>query len=101
MLSSPPNPPDTSNTQLPMPSPAQLLLFLLLLGWLAAAPVVVGIVTAFLPTTWPDLARHALAAILLVSLLLIPFAGFALFVRRRQGWERMRPLALILLGVGL
>ena len=81
------------------PSPAQLLLFFLLLGWLAAAPIGLGIVTAFLPP-WPILARHALALILLAGLLLIPFSGFA-FLTRRQGWGGSRPLALILLGVGL
>jgi subtilisin family serine protease len=84
----------------PPPSPAQLLLFLLLLGWLAAVPIGLGIVSIFLPPAWPEIVKSLLTVVLLTVLLLIPFAGFWVWVRRPRR-EGLRPLALVLLGVGL
>lgn len=104
MTFSQPIPPDPSNSQPstadfhPSPPPAHLLLFFLLLGWLAAAPIVTGLITALFSPSWPELARSLLAAALLATLLLLPFAGFWIWVRQRR-WQGLRPLALILLGV--
>jgi|GEM_PF-358320 len=82
------------------PSPSQLLLFFVLLIWLAAASIVVGMAAIFLPLSWPEAARSLLTVALLAALLLIPFGAFALLTRR-PGWTAARPLALILAGVGL
>lgn len=92
--------PQDASTPLSSPSPAQLLLFSLLLGWLAAAPIGLGIATTFLPPAWPESVKSFLTVALLAALLLIPFAGFWLWVRR-PCWQALRPLALVLLGVGL
>ncbi|HXV98977.1 MAG TPA: hypothetical protein VEC93_11195, partial [Anaerolineae bacterium] len=90
----------SSLSNLPTPSPTQLLLFFLLLIWLAAVPVGVGIIAALLPSAWPELVKSLLTVALLAAILLIPFAGFALLVRQRH-WVGLQPLALVLLGVGL
>lgn len=100
-----PSPPNQTNfptppSPLPPPTPAQILLYLLLLGWLAAAPIGVGIVTVALPATWLEPAKGLLAVALLAGLLLIPFAALTALVWWRR-WEGMRPFAVILLGVGL
>jgi subtilisin family serine protease/membrane protease YdiL (CAAX protease family) len=84
----------------PSPVPWQLLLFLLLLGWLVVVPVGVGIVTAFLPAVWPELGRNLLAVALLAGLLIIPFAALVALAHWRR-WEGMKSLAPVLLGVGL
>lgn len=82
------------------PAPTQLLLFFVLLIWLAAASILTGIAAAFLPASWPEVSRDMLAVALLAALLLIPLGGFALLTRR-PGWAAARPLALLLAGVGL
>lgn len=106
MTFSQPFPSDPSNRQpstpspSSSPSPAQLLLFFLLLGWLAAAPIVTGLITVLFPADRPELVRSLSAVTLLALLLMVPFAGFWVSVRQRR-WQGMQPLALILLGVGL
>jgi len=88
------------NPQLPTPSLPQLLLFLLLLGFLAVSPVIVGIVTVFLPATWPPLATNLTGLLILAALLVIPVGGFAGLVYQR-GWTNLRPFVLALLVTGL
>ncbi len=95
-----PSPPNSPALLPRYPSPAQLLLFFLLLLWLAAAPIIIGIAVALQPTAWPELGHSLLAVGLLAGLLLIPFGGFA-FLTRTPGWAAARPLAVMLVGVGL
>lgn len=77
------------------PSVPQLLLYILLLGWLPAAAVVVGIVTLFLPSTWPALWSRLAAWGLLAGLVLPPVAGFVGLVHRRP-WSNLRAFGLAL-----
>jgi len=87
---------DFPNPQLPVPSVGQYILFLIILGWMAFAPLVVGAITALLPDTWLPLVTNLVAVILLAGFLFVPLVGFALLVYRRN-WEGMKPLALALL----
>ncbi|MBN1221209.1 MAG: S8 family serine peptidase [Anaerolineae bacterium] len=88
------------NCQLPVPPFGQLLLFLLTLGWLVLAPILVGVLAIMLPAAWPALATDLVAVILLAGFLLIPLAGFFLLAYRRD-WPGLRPFALALLITGL
>ncbi len=77
-----------------------ILFWLLLLGWLATVPIGVGIIAAFLPAAWPESGRSLLAVVLLAGLLVFPFAALAALAHGRR-WQGMKPLTLVLLGVGL
>lgn len=104
MTSAQANPPEIPDPHSPAPnpqplSPIQILLFLLPLGWLAAASIGVSIVAISLPATWPELSRNLLTVLLLAVLLLIPSVTLAVLAWRR--WAEIRPLALVLLGVSL
>ncbi len=81
-----------SAPRLRTPTVAQLLLYLLLLGWLIAAPVAVGLTTLSLPTGWP---QRPVAVLLLAGLLVGVIAAFWGLVRWR-GWVNMRPALLAL-----
>ena len=78
----------------------QLLLFSLLLGWLALAPILTEGLTALLLLTWPLLINKLLATVLLIGFLLVPFAGFAILVHSRR-WNNLWPFALVLLMTSL
>ncbi|MBN1992388.1 MAG: S8 family serine peptidase [Anaerolineae bacterium] len=84
------------NPQLRPPSMGQLSLFFLLLGWLICAPILVGILTTFLPDAWPPLLTNGLAVTLLGGLLLLAGGGLAGMAYKR-GWSGLRPFALALL----
>src|SRR5262245_35405777 len=91
--------------RLPASQPAtisivQVLLLILMLGWLILAPILVGILTAMLPETWPASSQQLLAVLILAGLLLVPFGGLTIMVY----WQRqdsLRPLALALLATAL
>jgi hypothetical protein len=91
---------DFPNPQLPVPSAGQYTLFLVVLGWLAFAPIVVGTITALLPETWQPLVIKLMAVMLLAGFLFVPLFGFSLLVSRRN-WDGMKPFALALLMTGI
>jgi hypothetical protein len=87
---------NTSNSQTSISLIPQLLLFFLLLGWLAVAPVITGGLSAFLPAAWPELATHLLLVFVLTLLLLIPAVSF-IGVSYWQRWPLAWPLSLLFL----
>lgn len=90
---------DAPNPQLPLPSALQFGLFGLMLGWLAAAPVLLQVVAAFL---LPELTLtgRLFLALGLTLLLTLPAAGLALLARQKN-WIGFKPLALALLATAL
>jgi hypothetical protein len=104
-------------SQQPIPSILQLLLFVLLLGWLSLAPILVGIGLTFLPPSWPTAIPPLLAVLGLALLLLLPFTAFVALVYQQRYyslrltgsralvyWQRyysLRPLSVALLATAL
>ncbi|GAB4425903.1 MAG: hypothetical protein Kow0031_05610 [Anaerolineae bacterium] len=88
------------NPQLPLPTAPQFLLFFLLLGWLAIAPVLVGGFAFFLPDALPPALATLLQVAALGLLLLLPAAAFAALARWQQ-WVGAMPLAIALLAASL
>ncbi len=88
------------NPQLPLPTIPQFLLFFLLLGWLAFAPVLVGGLAFFLPDALPPLLA-ALGQVAMLGLLLMPPAAAFVALARWQKWQGAMPLALALLAASL
>lgn len=92
-------PPTFSNPRLAVPSASHIFLFLLLLGWLWFAPILVGLGSALLPES-RLIAGNAVAVALLAALLLIPAGGYTLLAWRRAT-PNLRPLAVSLLVISL
>ncbi len=96
----PSRPENAPNPQLPVPPAGAILLFLVALGWFAAAPILVEIGAIWLPANWPDMPARLLMALALAGLLLLPSAGLLALANRRN-WPGFKPLALALAATAL
>jgi hypothetical protein len=84
------------NPQLPLPGFGQWLLFVLMLAWFAATPILIGLTTALLPLPETGAVSRLFFALLLAILLVLPTAALTALARWRN-WTGFIPFALALL----
>jgi subtilisin family serine protease len=82
------------------PSFPQLVAIFLLTVWLSVASLAAAGLTILLPADWPELVADILTVVTIASLLLMPYAGFAVLVYWRD-WRSLRPFAITLLATAL